>query len=282
MAHDFSNSGWLPNSRPKSGSAGRASVSATNSLRPERPAVPTPAVPPASARTWDQWFWNVLELSWSDLWRSIKHCEQQLRPESPRLAGVWFTAWGVTGLSGILLLLSLLTEPSPGASHGRKRLSESRFSVQTLEPRHPADELPADEPDDHQVISAAARAEAGNDAFVQSADFVAEPIRFPTVGSRRQLDLREVSTRSASEFRTQLTDSRLAGEASDPTRDLIAPRGTIRDSRIQPMTYNTRASSDPGVLIPRATVVPRQTANRGIPESSRVRPISTPAQPAAE
>ena len=148
MARDFSTEIKVTSSRPNGISDTRAPASDSKLPRAEIPFVTVPAAPTVHEKRWEQWFWSLLEMSWGDIWQGLRNWEVQLRPESPRLASAWFIAWSVTGLSGILLLLSLLTEPAPRVVRGREKTGESQVAARVTAPVPPSDDLEPEEPTD--------------------------------------------------------------------------------------------------------------------------------------
>lgn len=266
MARDFFSDSRLPAPRPKGVSATRTPSSGSVRTRAEHPAV-APAIPAAAStpnKSLEHWFWGLLELSWSDLWQRLRLWESRLRPESPRLAGIWFIAWSVTGLSGVLLLLSLLTEPSPRTGRGKAGAESLSLRAPVTLPVHPADELPADEEVDPSVIPAVAYSEQTAFGEVERADFVAEPITIPgaspTAGDETRAD-------------------HLAETHSNIIRHVGYRAETSTQDRVSQTKFEDRSS--PPVITSRSPL-PRQTANGipggGVPEVFRVRPVSAPAQ----
>lgn len=295
MAHDSTTSHRLYETRPKGGAPGRAFGSDSTPPRAALPASPISAAPPVRERCWERWFWSLFEMSWSDLWRSFRQWEGRLRPDSPRMAGVWFIAWTVTGLSGILLLLSLLTGPSPRAN-SRIRLATPQTHARSSQPVYALEDGTSEESADSRVISALSEVDAStNDPLVQSADFVSDPISISSqpvsTGTADASDDPGALQPRASQRRQAIGSSDHSVQSAPSSWQ---PRGGDRHARILRMTYSLDQAPAQEISVPRTAaprteapalfrqVVPRQTANgvnaSGVPEVFRVRPISAPAR----
>lgn len=80
---------------------------------------------------YERLLWSLWEISWSDIWNLARQWELRLRPDSLPLARAWFAAWIVTGLSGAVLVLSLLLTPTPRTPRSNvESMRSGRFSVE--------------------------------------------------------------------------------------------------------------------------------------------------------